>query len=80
VVCNTTRGVCGHRAHAVLRKPCVVLCARCFRQTRELALLCILAAVSGMLAWALDRPSFVPLFVAEATYLAVYLSNPDRLK
>jgi hypothetical protein len=50
------------------------------RQRRELWLLCITAALSGMFAWALDRPLFIPLFVAEATYIAVYLSNPDRLK
>jgi len=50
------------------------------RQTRELPLLCILAAASGMLAWALDRTPFVALFTAQAAFMAIYLSNPDRLK
>ena len=49
-------------------------------RTRELPLLCILAAASGMLAWALDRTPFVALFTAQAAIMAIYLSNPDRLK
>ena len=49
------------------------------RQTRELALLCIIAATSGMLAWALDDPLFVAVFTAEtvwALFMGVYLSLP----
>ena len=49
------------------------------RQTRELVLLCIIAASSGMLAWALDEPLFVAVFTAEtvwALFMAVYLSLP----
>jgi hypothetical protein len=52
------------------------------RQTRELALLCIIAATSGMLAWAED-PLFVPVFTAEAVwalFMAAYLSLPPGLK
>jgi hypothetical protein len=44
------------------------------RQTRELALLCIMAALGGMLAWRLDEPLFVVAFAAKAG-LAAYLSN-----
>jgi len=44
------------------------------RQTRELALLCIMAALGGMPAWRLDEPLFVVAFAAEAG-LAAYLSN-----
>ena len=36
------------------------------RQTRELPLLCIMAALGGMLAWQLDKPLFVVAFAAEA--------------
>jgi hypothetical protein len=49
------------------------------RQTRELVLLSIIAAFSGMLAWALDDPLFVAVFTAEtvwALFMAVYLSLP----
>ena len=49
------------------------------RQTRELALLCIIAATSGMLAWAFDQPLFVAVFTAEtvwAFFMGVYLSLP----
>jgi len=53
---------------------------RLMDRTRELPLLCILAAASGMLAWALDRTPFVALFTAQAAFMAIYLSNPDRLK
>jgi len=38
------------------------------------ALLCIMAALGGMLAWQLDKPLFVVAFAAEAG-LAAYLSN-----
>jgi hypothetical protein len=49
------------------------------RQTRELALLCIVTATSGMLAWALDQPLFVAVITAEtvwAFFMGVYLSLP----
>ena len=49
------------------------------RQTRELALLCIIAATSGMLAWALGDPLFVAVFTAETVwtlFMGVYLSLP----
>ena len=49
------------------------------RQTRELALLCIIASTSGMLAWALDDPLFVAVFTAETVwtlFMGVYLSLP----
>jgi hypothetical protein len=49
------------------------------RQTRELALLCIIAATTGMLAWALGDPLFVAVFTAEtiwAFFMGVYLSLP----
>jgi hypothetical protein len=41
------------------------------RQTRELSLLCIIAATSGMLAWALDRPLTTAAFAAAATFMAI---------
>ena len=44
------------------------------RQTRELASLCFMAALGGMLAWALDRPLFAVAFAAEAA-LAAYVSS-----
>jgi hypothetical protein len=44
------------------------------RQTRELALLCIIAATSGALAWALDRPLIAVAFAAQAAFIAVSLS------
>jgi hypothetical protein len=50
------------------------------RQVRELSLLCIIAALCGMLAWTLNRPLFAAAFAAEATFMSIYLSNPDRLK
>ena len=50
------------------------------RQTRELALLCIIAATSGMLAWALDRPPFVAVFTAEAAFMAIYLLSSAQQK
>ena len=49
------------------------------RQTRELALLCIIAATSGMLAWAFDQALVVAVFTAEtvwAFFMGVYLSLP----
>jgi hypothetical protein len=50
------------------------------RQMRELLLLCIIAAISGTLAWELDEPIFVALFAAEAVwalFMAAYLSKPE---
>jgi len=41
------------------------------RQSRELALLCIIAATSGMLAWALDRPLTAAAFAAAATFIVL---------
>ena len=49
------------------------------RRRRELAVLCIIAATSGMLAWAFDQPLFVAVFTAEtvwAFFMGVYLSLP----
>jgi hypothetical protein len=43
------------------------------RRTRELAVLCIIAATSGMLAWALDRPLTAAAFAAAATFMAICL-------
>jgi membrane protein YdbS with pleckstrin-like domain len=43
------------------------------RKTRELALLCIIAATSGMLAWTLDRPITATAFAAVATFMAICL-------
>jgi hypothetical protein len=43
------------------------------RKTRELALLCIIAATSGMLAWTLDRPLTATAFAAVATFMAICL-------
>jgi len=43
------------------------------RQTRELALLCIIAATGGMLAWALDRLLTATAFAAAATFMAICL-------
>jgi hypothetical protein len=43
------------------------------RKTRELALLCIIAATSGMLAWTLDRPLTAMAFAAVATFMAICL-------
>jgi hypothetical protein len=43
------------------------------RLTRELALLCIIAATSGMLAWALDRPLTAAAFATAATFMAICL-------
>jgi hypothetical protein len=40
---------------------------------RELALLCIIAATSGMLAWGLDRPLTAAAFAAAATFMAICL-------
>ena len=42
------------------------------RQTRELALLCIMAALGGMLAWQLDKPLFVVAFAAEAGLAPIF--------
>src|SRR6516225_11537942 len=39
-------------------------------KTLELSVLLMLASTTGIFAWAVDRPLFIPLFVAEATYLA----------
>jgi hypothetical protein len=50
------------------------------RQTRELSLLCILAALSGMVAWALNRPAFIAAFAAEAAFMATCLSIAGRMK
>ena len=47
--------------------------------TRELALLCLMAALGGMLACQLDRSLFAVAFAAEAA-LAAYLSSPDLMK
>ena len=49
-------------------------------KTLELSVLLMLASTTGIFAWAVDRPLFIPLFVAEATYLAAYLSNLKRRK
>jgi hypothetical protein len=46
---------------------------------REVALLCRIAALSGMLAWALDRPFLAAFFVAEVSLMATYLANPGLL-
>jgi hypothetical protein len=43
------------------------------RQMIEPALLCIIAIISGMLAWVLDRPHFLAVFIAQATFVVVYL-------
>jgi hypothetical protein len=43
-------------------------------QTRELALLCLMAALGATLALVLDRPLFAVAFAAEAA-LAAYLSR-----
>jgi hypothetical protein len=43
------------------------------QQTRELALLCTVAATGGMLAWALDRPLTAVAFAAAATFMAICL-------
>jgi hypothetical protein len=43
------------------------------RQTRELAVLCIIAASGGMLAWALDRQLAAVVFAAAATFMAICL-------
>lgn len=37
----------------------------------ELALLCIIAIISGMLAWALNRPPFVAVFIAQAAFVGL---------
>ena len=50
------------------------------RKTLQLTARLMLASTTGIFAWAVDRPLFIPLFVAEATYLAAYLSNPKRRK
>ena len=50
------------------------------RKTRELPLLCILAATSGILAWAFDRPPFVAVFTAEAAFMAIYLLSSAQKK
>jgi hypothetical protein len=43
------------------------------RQTRELALLCIIASLSGMLAWALDRPLLAAAFAAQVAIMGIQM-------
>jgi hypothetical protein len=43
------------------------------RRTRELALLCIIASLSGMLAWALDRPLLAAAFAAQVTIMGIQM-------
>jgi hypothetical protein len=50
------------------------------RQTRELALLCIIASLTGMLAWALDRPLLATAFAAQAVFMAICLSTAGQSK
>jgi len=43
------------------------------RRTRELALLCIIASLSGMLAWAVDRPLLAAAFAAQVTIMGIQM-------
>jgi hypothetical protein len=50
------------------------------RRTRDLALLCIIASLSGMLAWALDRPLLAAAFAAQAAIMGIGLSTAGQSK
>jgi hypothetical protein len=50
------------------------------RRTRGLALLCIIASLSGMLAWALDRPLLAAAFAAQAAIMGIGLSTAGQSK
>ena len=50
------------------------------RRTRDLALLCIIASLSGVFAWALDRPLLAAAFAAQAAIMGICLSTAGQSK
>ena len=50
------------------------------RRTRDLALLCIIASLGGMLAWALDRPILAAALAAQAAIMGMCLSTAGQSK